>query len=95
MGSEEATEAEPLPSPSAELVLIRVFVQAHLATAPRKQAAAFLRHVATLLENEESIARLLPIRPCAQHGEVTRAQRGALALFRRYVPSFVAAMQRE
>lgn len=95
--SAELRESEPeaLPAPSAVLVLIRVLVQSYLATCGRRRAEAFLRYASELLADEESITQLLPLRPASQHAEVTKARREAVALFRRYVPAFIAAMPRE
>lgn len=92
LSSERETEAERLPAPSAELVLIRVMVSAYLATAPRRRAEAFLRHAATLLENEESVSLLLPIRPPTQHSALSKARRQAVAMFRELLPALVASM---
>lgn len=93
--SSETTEAEPLPPPSAEMVLIRVFVTSYLATAherPRKRADAFLAEAARLLENEHTVALLLPIRGAEAHRQLSSARRQAMALFRQLVPTFVASL---
>lgn len=98
MSSDRKPEAEELPAPSAELVLIRVFVTSYLATAherPRKRAEAFLSEAARLLESESSVALLLPIRPPSQHAELARVRREAVTLFRQLVPTFVASLPGE
>lgn len=95
MGEDRDAVAEELPSPSAELVLIRVFVSAYLRTAhekPRRRAPALLEHAARLLDNEESVALLLPIRPPAMRAELSRARRQALTMFRQLLPSLIASV---
>lgn len=92
------SEPEGLPTPSAELVLIRVFVTAYLATAhtrPRKRADAFLTEASRLLESERTVALLLPIRPADQHAELSRARKQAVGLFRQLVPTFIASLPGE
>ncbi len=91
-GEREAAEAELLPAPSAELVLIRVMVSAYLATAPRRRSEAFLRQAAKLLENEEAVSLLLPMRPPAQQAELSRARREAVAMFRQLLPVLIASV---
>lgn len=86
---------EELPEPSAELVLIRVFVAAHVSTISRRRGEAFLRRTAELLENEESVASLVPIRPMAQAAAMNRARREALAVFRTYLPALIASLSKE
>lgn len=86
---------EELPPPSAELVLIRVFVTAYLATTTPRRANAFLREAARLLESEESVALLLPIRGASQYAQVAMARRSAVALFRQLMPTFVACLPGE
>lgn len=85
-------KGQDLPAPSAEIVLIRVFVQAYLATTSRRRADAFLQHAAGILEDEESVSLLLPIRPSWQHGAVARARRGAVAIFRQVLPALIASL---
>lgn len=87
-----------LPPPSAELVLIRVFVTSYLATAherPKRRAEAFLSEAARLLKSESTVALLLPIRPAAQHSELTRVRKEAVALFSHLLPLFVASLPGE
>lgn len=86
---------ESLPPPSAELVLIRVFVEAYLATAhekPRRRARAFLDASASILQNEETVALVTPIRPAAEHAKVTEARKQAAEMFRRLRPIFLAKL---
>lgn len=94
-------KADPLPelpAPSAEMVLIRVFVQSYLATAhvkPRLRARAFLDAAARSLADEESIATLLPIRPARDHAAVAEARKQAIGIFRQLMPAFVAKLPSE
>lgn len=91
----DASASEELPAPSAELVLIRVMVCSYLATSgerPKRRGAAFLSEAARLLENEDTVALLLPIRPASQHAELARARRRAVTLFRQLLPTFVASL---
>jgi hypothetical protein len=91
-------ESEELPPPSPELVLMRVFVAAYIATAherPKRRGRAFLRRAVRLLEQEDSIALLSPIRPSSQHVAVAKARRGAVSMFREYRPFFLAMLPPE
>lgn len=91
--SDRERVAEPeeiLPPPSAELVLIRVFVEAFLETAPPKQARSFMRVATGILADEESLALAFPIRPTARQPEITKARRGAVAMYRQLLPTLMA-----
>lgn len=100
---EVVTETEPLvrdllPPPDPTLVLIRVFVEAYLATAhlkPRARARAFLDVATNALATEESVALVFPIRPTSEHARVSLARRQAVALFRQYLPVFIARLPPE
>lgn len=95
---EPKSDAAELPPPSAELVLIRVFVQASLATAhekPKHRARALLARASSILRDEETVALLLPIRSASERASVTRARREALAMFRQLMPTFVAELPPE
>lgn len=84
-----------LPEPSAELVLLRVFVEAHLVTSPRKRGERYLRRVADALVKEANMAAVLQIRPREQIGAYRRALKEATTLFERYLPSLVASLPEE
>ena len=87
--------AEELPPPSAEMILLRVFVEALLecCKVPRKRRArVFIDTAASILANEESLSLIVPIRPTTQMAEVNRARRQALAIFRAYAPTFLARL---
>lgn len=95
---EIASRLTDLPAPSPELVLVRVCVEAYLATAhvkPRQRARAFLRVASTILADEESVALTFPIRPSADARAVTEARRQAIAVFRQYIPVFMARLPDE
>lgn len=89
------TEAEILPLPTAELVLLRVLAQAYLATVSRRRAEAFLRRASELLADEASVAALFPIRPREGVTALNKARREAVGVFRVLLPAFVAAVPRE
>lgn len=95
----ELAERPKGPSPvTAERVLLRVFVQAYLATAhekPQRRARAFLRRASSLLSDEESLAVVLPIRAKATDREISSARRDALAIYEQLEPFFVAALPPE
>ncbi|WP_332690049.1 hypothetical protein [Devosia sp.] len=83
---------EELPPPSAEIVLLRVFVSAYLTTNSRKKGDAFLRAAAEILASEESLAAVMPIRGASQAAAVSKARRGAIALFRALTPTFLGRL---
>lgn len=90
--SSSEREAELFPAPSAEMVLLRLFVQSYLATAPRRRAEAFLRHATKLLETEEGLSLLLPIRPQMHDAARSEARQEAVIMFRQLLPALVASM---
>jgi hypothetical protein len=84
--------------PTAEMVLIRVFVSAFLATAdekPKRRARAFLDAATRMLADEESVSVLLPHMPAAERLAVNRARRQAITLYRALLPTFVAKLPPE
>jgi hypothetical protein len=85
-------ETDGLPEPDAALVLIRVLVQAHLATISRRRGEAFLRHATEILASEENLELLFPIRPRTQHAALNKARREAVGLFRQLLPSLIASL---
>lgn len=93
MSSVEIWEAaESLPAPSAEIVLLRVFAEAFLTVMPRRKAERFLRVVSEIMATEESVSLVLPIRPASQSGEIRRARREAMSLYKQLLPTFVARL---
>lgn len=89
---EFAYQREDLPSPSAELVLFRVHVEATVAVLGRKKADRYLRIMSEALAQEENLTSVFQIRPSAQHGAVRIARRQAATIFRRYLPIWLARM---
>lgn len=86
-------DTAPLPAPSPELVLFRVHVEASIAVMGRKKAERYLRVMAETISAEESLAEVLQIRQTGQQARVRAAHREAAALFRRYLPLFIARSQ--
>jgi hypothetical protein len=78
-----------LPEQSAELTMLRVLVEAHLATVSRKRGEAYLRAVVLTLEREEELSAIVPIRGARRQGAVT-ARREALAWFMMHLPVWLA-----
>jgi hypothetical protein len=76
------------------LVLLRVFVESYLATAPRKKGEKFLRMAGEALAEEELLASVFQIRPSRQHAAVRRARKEAAAIFERYLPVWLARLPR-
>jgi hypothetical protein len=99
--SELKAESAPdgdLPDPSAELVLIRVAIEAYLSTAhvkPRNRARTFFDAASRILADEESVAALFPIRPAPKHSAVRKARRQAVAMWDAFVPTFLARLPPE
>lgn len=93
--SESAILPEELPPPDPSLVLLRVFAEAHLASAdlPRgRRGIAFVQVASEILATEESVSALFPIRPASQHAAVNRSRRMALAWMRHMMPVFLARL---
>ena len=91
MSANQANEPyDELPPPSAELVLMRVFVESFLETAPPKQARAFMRVATAILENEQSVSLAFPLRPSPKQPEITRARMLAVALYQQLLPTLMA-----
>lgn len=96
------TEANPraspdlteIPAPSAEFVLIRVALSSFLATSKPEQSEAFLKHMAETLADEESLSAIMNIRERGQAAAVSKARRGASAMFRAYLPVLLGHVRR-
>lgn len=82
MSADRDSEAEELPPPSPELVLIRVFVESFLQTAPPEQAQAFMDAATSILADEATASLVIPIRAKPQYGRTAKARREAVAHFR-------------
>ena len=87
---EGAVAPEEMPAPSAELILIRVFVEAFLATSTPKRARAFMSVATSILADEESVSLAFPIRPTQRQPQLTRARRGAVGLYKQLLPTLMA-----
>jgi hypothetical protein len=66
-----------------------------LATLPRRRGNALLREAARLLESEESVALLMPIRPPSEYAIATQARREAVSVFRQILPALIASLPGE
>src|SRR6188474_1599505 len=88
------TTSEEMPPVTPEAVSLRIFASAYLATVSRRKGDAFLREVARLYADEESMANIFPIRPPSQRPAVTKARRQSLTWFRTALPLFLASMRR-
>lgn len=92
MSELRGSAAELLPPPSAELVLLRVAIEAFIATAPRKRSERFLKLMAQTLAREENLSGLFHIRPMSDRAAVQRARRQASAMFEAYLPVWLAGI---
>lgn len=88
-----ATAPGELPEPSAELVMLRVLVEAHVASMPRKKSERFLRMVAEKLAEEEALSAVFHIRPQTQRARLRISRRQAAEWYRCWLPTFVARMR--
>lgn len=84
-----------LPVPSAEMILLRVMVQAHLSTVSKRRGEAFLRACADILATEDSIALVVPIRDAGAHADIAVARKHAIAMFRGYLPTLIASLPKD
>lgn len=89
------SDVEELPAPSAELVLYRVTMQAFLRNMKRKDADEFLRELCETLASEDAVSQVIPLRGPGRYSDVQRARRGAVAIFRQYLPIFLSALPRK
>lgn len=89
---ERAAAPEELPTTRALLKLIRVMVAAHLATAPPKQAKAFVRAAEAMLADEAKVTMLFPIRPGDDREADAAAHMEAIELYRAMRPALAARL---
>ena len=82
------------PAPSAELILIAVFVQAHVGSLPRKQAERFLREARERLNQYCELAEVPRLRASQQDAELAEAIRQAHAWYRASLPLLMASIGR-
>lgn len=93
--SDSPSQPEEMPPPTAELVLLRVHVEALLSSMRRKQAEKYLRIVSEILATEETLAQILPLQARSHHAALNQARRGALYWFRAALPTFIARLPKE
>ena len=80
-------EPSQLPSPTPELVMIGVVLEAHLSTLPRKQRARVLARISARMDNLAALEGVVRLRP--EGGEMSalrHAQRRAAAWWDRVGP---------
>jgi hypothetical protein len=92
--SKRSEEPEPaIPPPTPERILIRVALEAYMATAhskPRQRARAFFDFGSRLLQNEETVSALFPVKSNASRGELNRVRREACAIWEGWAPTLLA-----
>jgi hypothetical protein len=72
---------QPLPDPSAELVLIRIMLEAHLDGLPAKERAKFVRRINESFAERLDLGNIEPLRPPTQFSALKAAQLQAHAWF--------------
>lgn len=84
-----AAETDDLPPPSPELVMLRVLLEAHLATLPRRKAIRFLEAANELFEQHDQLRNAYRLRADACDGQVQEARRLARNWFDRLVSVYL------
>lgn len=92
---EFAFERREQPSPMPAVAIMRMLMQAHLRTIGRRKAERFLRELATIVENEESIRLLFPTRPKHERAAQAAAQDEASAWIRQMLPELMRSLPPE
>lgn len=92
MGPVPAEVPTELPDPSPALCALRMLVQAHLRTIPRRKGARFLDALAAIVESEESVRVMFPARPRHQRVAISTAQDEAAAWLRHVMPELVRSL---
>lgn len=82
-------EAERMPPPSPELILLATMTQAFLDELPRKRRAAFLRRVSTLLDLQVEFGNVTRLRPASEDEALDEARAKAAEWWRRALQLFV------
>ena len=92
-----APEQSPrnVPEPSAELILLRVCIEAFLATQSRKRGERFLHTVAERLAAEANLAAVFHIRTSGQSPTYRQARTKATQLFEQCLPVLLASLPEE
>lgn len=75
----------PLPKPSAELVLLRVFFEAHVETLPRKERVRYVRAVTEIMQHEAALEHVVNFRPKTDGAAVANARATAHAWLQQVV----------
>jgi len=78
----EAADLTNLPKPSPELVLLRVLLESHLETMPRKKRLQFVRHVMDIIQAEAAMEHIVSFRPKSDGPATAQARTQALAWMR-------------
>jgi hypothetical protein len=86
------SEHSDLPEPSPELILLGVFVQAYISTHGPKKGERFLREAASVFEQYESFAEVIPIRRKDEHAAIAASRRTAYAWFRQMLGVYMAKL---
>lgn len=82
---------DELPAPSAAHVISRVIVEAWLRSVDRKEGRRFLENLGAVLETQEDLAHVVPIRgPRAQ--QAAQAEREALAAIRQMLGVWMSSL---
>jgi hypothetical protein len=95
-----ASKSEPqlaidLPPATPERILIRVAIEAYLATChmkPRERGRAFFEFGSKLLMNEKSVAALFPIRTRDSRDRLDVVRLQACAIWSEWAPTFMARL---
>lgn len=87
--------AEELPEPDALTILFRVAVTHWMKSLPKDEALKILHGMAEDLANEHSLSNVLLMRPPPEQGAVNRERRRACAMFRRFAPVWLAAIDED
>lgn len=77
-----------MPEPSAELLLIGVLLEAHLATLPRRKRQAYLEKVFELFEKYGDVENVVRLRSRAYDEMLAAKHRSAVAWMRAALATF-------
>lgn len=90
--SEDREPAEDLRQ-TAELSLIRVLVEAHIAGLPREEALQYLECCAAILATQEEMSHVVRIRRTLRQGDVVRAEALARVAFSSMIDVWLARIR--
>jgi hypothetical protein len=88
----ERTNCLTAQLPSAMTAAVRMLVQAHLRSMGRRRGERYLRELALLVENEESVRSLYPRRPKHERTAQARAQDEAAECIRQMMPELIRSL---